>query len=219
MVRTETRDRECWHCSARTGLALVCGQCEAPQPLAAGVDLFAVLGLRRRLVVDPDDLESRYHEASRVVHPDRHQTAGERDRTFSLAASAAVNRAYRTVRDPIARGRYWLELHGMPLGERNNQVPPALAELVFETQEQLAELRGASDPGAARRGIEAALADLDARLGALVAELEARYAAWDAAGGETPDALAELKRRLSEIAYLNTLRDDVDETLDSLGAS
>ena len=216
MVRAETRERECWHCSARTGLALVCGQCEAPQPLAAGVDLFAVLGLRRRLVVDPDDLERRYHEASRAVHPDRHQTAGERDRTFSLAASAAVNRAYRTLRDPIARGRYWLELHGSPLGERNNQVPPALAELVFETQEQLAELRGASDPAAAQRGIESTHADLDARLRALVAELEARYAVWDAAGGETPEALAELKRRLSEIAYLNTLRDDVDETLDSL---
>ena len=219
MVRAETRDRECWHCSARTGLALVCGQCEAPQPLAAGADLFAVLGLKRRLVVDPDDLERRYHEASRVVHPDRHQTAGERDRTFSLAASAAVNRAYRTLRDPIARGRYWLDLHGTPLGERNNEVPPALAELVFETQEQLADLRGASDPVAARRGLETTLSDLDARLRALVAELEARYAAWDAAGGETPDALAELKRRLSEIAYLNTLRDDVDETVDSLGGS
>ena len=216
MVRAETRERECWHCSARTGLALVCGQCEAPQPLAVGVDLFAVLGLRRRLVVDPDDLERRYHEASRAVHPDRHQTAGEPDRTFSLAASAAVNRAYRTLRDPIARGRYWLDLHGTPLGERNNQVPPALAELVFETQEHLAELRGASDPGAARESIESAYADIDARLRALVAELEARYAVWDAAGGETSDALAELKRRLSEIAYLNTLRDDVDETLDAL---
>jgi molecular chaperone HscB len=219
MVRAETRDRECWHCSGRTGLALVCGRCEAPQPLAPGVDLFAVLGLKRRLVVEPDDLERRYHEASRAVHPDRHQTAGEPDRTFSLAASAAVNRAYRTLRDPIARGRYWLELHGTPLGERNNQVPPALAELVFETQEQLAELRGASDPAAARRGIESALAGLDERLRGLVAELEARYAAWDGAGGEIPDALAELKRRLSEIAYLNTLRDDVDETLDSLGAN
>ena len=219
MMRAETREHECWHCSARTGLALVCVRCEAPQPLPAGADLYAVLGLARRLVVDPDDLERRYHDASRVVHPDRHQTAAERDRLLSLAASAAVNRAYRTLRDPVARGRYWLELHGAPLGERNNQVPPVLAALVFETQEQLTELRSASDPGAARRGIEVALADLDARLRALVAELEARYAAWDAAGGETPDALAELKRRLSEIAYLNTLRDDVDETLDSLGAS
>src|SRR5215468_8622736 len=217
MVRAQTRDRECWHCSARTGLALVCGQCEAPQPLAAGVDLFAVLGLRRRLVVHPDDLERRYHDASRAVHPDRHQTAGERDRTLSLSASAAVNRAYRTLRDLVARGRYWLELHGTPLGERNNQVPPALAELVFETQEQLAELRDASDPAAARRGVQAAHADLSERLQALGTEVEQRYAAWDAAGeADTPDALADLKRRLSDIAYLRTLLDDVEEALDAV---
>src|SRR5215475_203824 len=219
MEAATTVRRECRKCGTDARQALVCPRCQAVQPLAPDADLFAVLGLPRGLALDAADLERRYLTASRAVHPDRHQTASDVDRDLSLAASAAVNRAYRTLRDPVARGRYWLELHGTTLGERNNQVPPALAALVFETQEQLAELRGASDPGAARRGIEVALADLDARLRALVAELEARYAAWDAAGGETPDALAELKRRLSEIAYLNTLRDDVDETLDSLGAS
>src|SRR5262249_60387359 len=113
----------------------------------------------------------RYHGASRGVDPDRHQPAGERDRPLSLSGSAAVNRAYRTLRDLVARGRYGLELHGTPLGERNNQVPPALAELVFETQEQLAELRDASDPAAARRGVQAAHDDLSERLQALETEL------------------------------------------------
>src|SRR5262249_30889188 len=194
MMRAQTREHECWHCSARTGLALVCIRCEAPQPLPAGADLYAVLGLTRRLVVDPDDLERRYHEASRAVHPDRHQTAAERDRVLSLAASAAVNRAYRTLRDPVARGRYWLELHGAPLGERNNQVPPALAALVFETQEQLAELRSASDPAGTRRSVEAAQGDLSERLRTLVAELEAHYATWDAPAAATPDLHAQLQR-------------------------
>ena len=80
MMRVETRDHECWHCSRRTGLTLVCLHCEAPQPLPAAADLFAVLGLPRRLVVEPRDLEQRYHAASRAVHPDRHQTANERGR-------------------------------------------------------------------------------------------------------------------------------------------
>jgi molecular chaperone HscB len=213
MMRVETRDRECWHCSGRTGLGLVCLHCEAPQPLPAAVDLFAVLGLPRRLVVDREELEERYHAASRIVHPDRHQAAAERRRELSLVASAAVNRAYRTLRDPVARGRYWLDLHGAPLGERNNQVPPALATLVFETQEQLEALRDGGGAGA-RRAVEAVHGELDERVRELVSELEGSYAAWDAADPAVAAVLDELKRRLSEIAYLSTLQGDVEEALE-----
>src|SRR5439155_660591 len=80
------------------------------------VDLFAVLGVARRLVVDAADLERRYHDASRAVHPDRHQTADDRMQALSLAASSAVNRAFRVLRDPVERGRYWLAAHGEALG-------------------------------------------------------------------------------------------------------
>jgi molecular chaperone HscB len=213
MKRAETRDRECWHCSGRTGLGLVCLHCEAPQPLPLAADLFSVLGLPRRLVVDRAALEERYHAASRVVHPDRHQAAAERNRELSLVASAAVNRAYRTLRDPVARGRYWLELHGAPLGERNNQVPPALASFVFDTQEQLEELRDGAG-GDARRAVEDVRVELDGRVRGLVAELEDHYAAWDASEAASAAVLDELKRRLSEIAYLTTLQEDVEQALE-----
>jgi molecular chaperone HscB len=189
---------------------LACEACGAPQPLVPDVDLFAVLGLPRRLTVDGADLERRWLTASRAVHPDRHQTADDRTRTLSLAASAAVNQAYRTLRDPVARGRYWLELHGVPLGKDNNRVPPALAELVFETQESLEEFRSGS---ASRASVAATHAALDARLQALVGDLATRYAAWDAADPAAPAVLDEMKTRLSEIAYLDTLVEDVDEAL------
>jgi molecular chaperone HscB len=171
-------------------------------------DHFAVLGVPRRLDLDPADLERRYHEAARQVHPDRHQTASPREQERSLAASAALNQAYRTLRDPVTRGRYWLELHGDPLGAGNNRVPAELAALVFEVQEQLAEAR---DGYADRAAIDEARRTLSGRLAALGIALEAGYArdggASDAAG------LSALKRTLSEIAYLRTLLRDVDAVL------
>src|SRR5689334_23256333 len=100
--------RPCWRCRADAADLLVCAQCAAVQPLGADVDGFALLGLPRQLDVDAADLERRYHAASRATHPDRFQTAPPAERELSLRASAAVNRAYRTLRDPIARGRYWL---------------------------------------------------------------------------------------------------------------
>jgi molecular chaperone HscB len=204
------QDGACWRCAGRTGPGLVCLACDAPQPLDPRSDLFAVLGLPRRLTVDRDDLERRYLYASRAVHPDRHQTADERARALSLAASAAVNRAYRTLRDPVELGRYWLDLHGEPLGRDNNTVPPALAELVFETQETLEAFRS---NGGDRAAVARTHGELDARIAGLVRDLESRYAVWDAAGPADPSVLAELKRRLSEVAYLTTLVDDVDEAL------
>lgn len=188
---------------------LVCPRCEAVQPVAAETDLFSVLGLPRSLVVDAADLERRYHAASRVVHPDRHQTAGPRERELSLAASAAINRAYRTLRDPVARGRYWLELHGTALAENNNRVPPELAAEVFAVQERIEELR-ADASAEVRLEVTALRDDLAGRLATLVESLAARYAVGPA---DRAPALAELKGRLSEIAYLRTLLADIEESL------
>jgi len=202
--------RACWKCHAELADGLACPRCEAVQPLGADTDLFAVLGLPRQLVGDAADVERRYHARSRVVHPDRHQTATPRERDLSLAASAAVNRAYRTLRDPVARGRYWLELHGTRLADEGPRVPPAIAAEVFETQEKLEELRADRTAEDVAGEVRALYEQFVQRLVALVAELEDRYAAWDRDGSAPLD---ELRRRLSEIAYLRTLLGDIEDAL------
>ena len=205
---------DCWRCAERVGLSPFCVACEAPQPLPPDADHFALLGLPRRLALDGGELERAYHDASRRLHPDRHQTADAQARAFSLAASAAVNRAHRTLRDPVARGRYWLELHGDAIGQNNNRVPPELAELVFDVQEQLAELRaGGAAAAPARERVRQARCELGERLQERLSALEARYRAWDAA--DPAAALGALKQALSEIAYLRTLERDVDGALEA----
>lgn len=188
----------------------MCPACDAPQPLAPGTDLFAVLGLARNLSIDAEDLERRYHGASRIVHPDRHQTAEPRARATALELAAEVNRAYRTLRDPVARGRYWLDLHGRPLGQDNNRIPSGLAALVFETQEKLEDLRG--DPSV-RAAVEAVRDELTGRVDGLENALRARYREWSDGQAESEAALAELRGRLSELAYLHTLLEDVEAAL------
>jgi molecular chaperone HscB len=199
------RAGECWRCAERVGLSAFCLSCAAPQPVAPDADRFALLGLPRRLDLDVGDLERRYHDASRRVHPDRHQTASPEERALSLAASAALNQAYRTLRDPIARGRYWLELHGDPIGADNNRIPPELAELVFAVQEHLADVRAGRGDATAVAAAREAVAN---RLATLVAGLDDRYAHDGAA--HDPAALTDLKRRLSDIAYMRTLLRDID---------
>jgi molecular chaperone HscB len=213
---------QCPSCARLQEPRLICSQCGAP--LAADLDLFAALGLPRLLQIDLTGLESAYHDLGRRIHPDRFASASPELRDASLRATALVTRAYRTLRDPVSRGLYWLELHGHKLAENNKQVPPDLAELVFEVQEQLSELRSAreqEEAGARESMIElsARRASLQGLMDELYAELVENFAQFDKGGGPDPDQhFAELKHILSKIAYLRTLLRDVDRELDGVKA-
>lgn len=204
----------CWRCGGDVVAgALQCTACEAPQPLAPGIDHFAILGLERGLSLDAADLERRFHAASRAVHPDRHQTDDARAQQLSVTAAAAVNRAYRTLRDPMARGKYWLELHGVRLNA-DNRVPPSLAALVFETQEQLEGLRdaGANATAAQREEIASVRDQLEQRLAAVQERIVGGFGA-DPSHAAAPANLDQLKTQLAEVNYLRTLLGDVEDAL------
>jgi molecular chaperone HscB len=209
---------QCPSCARQQESRLICSQCGAP--LAADLDLFAALGLPRFLQIDIAKLESAYHDLGRRIHPDRFASASPEVRDASLRATALVTRAYRTLRDPVSRGLYWLELHGHKLAENNKQVPPELAELVFEVQEQMSELRSArerEDSGVREAVIKLSTrrASLQGLMDELYAELVENFAGFDAGGGPDPDKdFAELKVILSKIAYLKTLLRDVDRELE-----
>jgi len=209
---------QCPSCARQQEPRLICSQCGVP--LTADLDLFAALGLPRLLQIDIAGLEGAYHDLGRRIHPDRFASASPELRDTSLRATALVTRAYRTLRDPVSRGLYWLELHGHKLAENNKQVPPDLAELVFEVQEQLSELRSAREEGGsgAREGmieLSAKRASLQGLMDELYAELVENFAEFDSGGGPDPGQhFAELKTILSKIAYLKTLLRDIDRELD-----
>jgi len=214
---------QCPSCARRCEPRLVCPGCGSP--IAAELDCFAALGLPRRLTIDPDLLEQTYHEMGRRLHPDRFASSPDAERDASLKATALLTRSYRTLRDPVSRGLYWLELNGEKLAEDNRRVPLEIAELVFEVQEQIAELRGAGG-GAIETGFIAAIAKRREELQGLMKqanhELAANFARWDQnAGDQNGRAMLtiELKNVLSRIAYLRTLIRDVDRGLESVTAA
>jgi len=210
---------ECPSCGRRQEPSLTCADCGSP--LAAPLDCFAALGIPRQLTIDLDALERRYHELSRKLHPDRFASKGPKVRDASLRATAMLTRSYRTLRDPVARGLYWLELNGEKLAENNKRVPPELAELVFEVQEQLAEMQLSSDPEQAHeRATEVAArrVELQFKMDEALAELERHFAKWDQSADEKM-LTQELKTILSNIAYLRTLIRDVDRALENTKAA
>jgi molecular chaperone HscB len=205
----------CSACGATHPPQPFCPQCDAIQALPANVDYFQILGIESRLIIDGDALDRRYFDLSRRVHPDRFQTGSAQARIASLGNTAALNRAYRTLRDPVERGLYWLGLQGESLGANNNQVPADLAALVFEVQEHIETLRDAGGQAEQVVGeLRRARAALATRLTTLLLQLDENFRRWDDSAAPPAILTAELKAILSAVKYVRTLMRDVDRALE-----
>ncbi len=147
----------CWSCEKNAGDGMLCAACGAIQPPDRGADHFQVLGLQPRFDLDPAEIERRYKELTKVLHPDRFARADARARRASLERSVQLNDAWRTLSEPVRRAEYLLQRRGIDVGEAagdrrkegaakaTQPVSPALLMEVMELRESLAEARAAGD--------------------------------------------------------------------------
>jgi len=159
-------------------------------------DYFEFFSLPRDLNIDPADLEKRFHALSRKWHPDMFARKSPQEKEESLEASAILNDAYRTLKDPIARSQYLLKLEGFEIGEqRSKDVPPELLEEVFELNEALEEA-DLPQLEAARHKFEGMRAGLDT-------ELQEKFKSWDEKHDRT--SLTEIRGLLNRRKYITNL--------------
>ncbi len=77
----------------------------------------------------PGDLEKRFYALSRQWHPDRFARAGAEEQQEALDATALLNDAYRTLRDPVPRAEYLLSSKGMDSPSSDaKDVPPSFSK-------------------------------------------------------------------------------------------
>jgi molecular chaperone HscB len=209
-----------------------CPQCTKILSLGRHGDYFAFLGVPRKLNVDPRDLEQRFRSLSRQFHPDYFYNASAAERLASLERSSYLNDAYRTLKQPIPRIAYLLELEGVltaadhSQGNASKQVPPALLEEVFALNEELDEVRGLRESGAPaeqwRQRLHGAAKPIEAKRVEHEEQLRTLAARWDAlekdANPEERKAvLSALRERMLERNYINNLLGTIERELDGSG--
>src|SRR5262245_26533551 len=107
---------------------------------------FKLFGLAPSYGLDKEALGKAYRELQARVHPDRFAHAGDAERRASLQWTTRVNEAYRTLKDPVQRGRHLLELHGVDVAfETNTQMPTEFLMQQLELREELESATGSKD--------------------------------------------------------------------------
>jgi molecular chaperone HscB len=183
-------------------------------------DYFTVFGLPRKLTVDGEALQRRFYDLSRQHHPDFHQGAGAARQAEALAESALINRAYRALRDPLARVEYLIALEeGREVREGASDKPKAPRELLqemLEVQEAIEEARAQGLGGEAAERLRGERRRLEERYAAEAEAIVARSGEWDRlvdGRGDRRPLLEWFKQRLATRAYLRTVIDDLSDAL------
>jgi molecular chaperone HscB len=113
---------------------------------------FDLFGLPPAFSLEKDGLEAAYREIQSRVHPDRFASAGDAERRASLQWTTRVNEAFQTLRNPVARAKHLLELHGVDVAfETNTAMPPDFLMQQMELREALEDAVRKKDPSSVDR--------------------------------------------------------------------
>ncbi len=118
---------------------------------------FELFGLPARFDVDLAQLDIRYRELQREVHPDRFAAAPDAERRVSMQLATRVNEAYQTLKSPLKRAVYILQLRGVdPKLETNTAMP---SEFLMEQISWRERIEAGSEEPEALLRLQAGLRD------------------------------------------------------------
>jgi molecular chaperone HscB len=186
--------------------SVFCPACRKIQPVGRGEDHFSLLGLERDYALDPAELDRRFRDLSRRLHPDRFARAEPRERRLSLERATRLNDAHRSLKDWRQRAAYLLRLAGTDVfAEGRTFADPDFLEEQLEWREKLA-LAQADGDGEALRGIARDARD---RLAGLEREVARRFAdeRWFS------DLPVDIARRLSRARYYDNIVADAERAV------
>ena len=216
----------CWHCQSEVSGEYFCDRCVKVQPVSKELDYFTCFGFPRRLSIDQQKLETKFYELSRAFHPDFYQNKSDAEQTISLGNSAMLNTAYRTLRDPIQRAEYLLDLEAGAVKDIRTTPPADLFEEILELQDTLDEFRASnrtSDAAAAlRTRLQSERATLEKRQRDMEAQIQQLFGRWDALqdrGEPTEQARTERDRILKEMRDILSNRTYVKNIVNDLVAT
>lgn len=125
---------------------------------------FELLGVPVSFDVPMARLDSAYRELQSRVHPDRFASATAAERRVAMQLATRVNEAYQTLRNPLNRAIYLLEIQGIDVrSETHTAMEPEFLMRQLDWRENIEDARAARNLGRLNTINEEVLAEKRAR--------------------------------------------------------
>tara|TARA_R110000744_G_scaffold196612_1_gene315925 strand:- start:3977 stop:4504 length:528 start_codon:yes stop_codon:yes gene_type:complete len=114
------------------------------------VNYFELFGLESQFTLDLANLSTIYQTLQKKVHPDRFAHASSQDQMLAVKKSTLINDAYQTLKNPLKRAQYLLELRGVNMpSEQTSFGDVGFLMRQMELREMLDDVKQADDVDAA----------------------------------------------------------------------
>lgn len=195
---------KCRACSKPMAEPLVCDSCHSLNPAGLMKDHFTLMGMPQTYALDEASLQQKFIALNRHVHPDRHTDDSPEVQQLSLAMAAAVNDAYRTLKDPATRAAYLLELLGGKSSAADKSVPDGFLNTTMMMQEELADAKAAGNTAEVAR-LRTVLQNQNDGLMQRIRALFDDYEASVSCEAVRTDLLDEIRKQLNAVSYVRKL--------------
>ena len=150
--------------------------------------------------VDLGQVQQRYRELQKAVHPDKYASAGAQERRISMQQTSLINQALHTLKHPVERAVYLLQLTGVDFS-MDNQTTMDAAFLMeqMEMREKLETVRELDDPLAELDQMTTAVRD---NMDSMAAEFSQAYKS-----GE----LDQAREAVRKLQFLYKAKKEIDE--------
>lgn len=103
-------------------------------------DYFELLGMPQQFDIDDNKLQEQLRELQKQFHPDNYAGQEPELTQQALLASSQVNQAYTTLKDPLNRAIYLLQLYGVIVDlVHDTKFSPQFLMAQIELREEIAE--------------------------------------------------------------------------------
>ncbi len=105
---------------------------------SASDNYFRFFGIEQQFKLDLSALDQAYLAIQKEVHPDRHARGSDTEQRLAMQMATLANTAFQTLKNPIQRGLYLCQLHGVDARlETNTAMPAAFLMKQMEWRESL----------------------------------------------------------------------------------
>ena len=168
---------------------------------------FALFDLPVSFDVDRKILTERYRTLQRTVHPDRYADAADSERRLSVQMAARINEGYQTLKDPLARARYILEISGVALDDLDTAFENEFLMEQMELRERLGAVKESADP---HQQLQKIADDIGERQKGITETLAFLFVE------NTDEALEKARELTRKLQFFSRLEEEVDVLDDDL---